>query len=175
MEREEKKVTGGSIIGEFTDTITYADGTKEVREGHNLIVNDIGKLIACLFKRHAGYTGLTYWAIGSGLDSWDNQTINPTVNDTRLQTEHFRKAIPLENIKFINESGEPVDEVTNRIAITLTFATDEANGKWREFSIFGGNATTSLNTGLMINHKIHKILTKDDTMTIERQIRFTFN
>lgn len=175
MEREEKRLTGGSVIGEFTDTITYKDGTKEVREGQNLIVNDIGKLIACLFMRKDGYQGLTYWAIGSGQDTWDDENTQPTVLDTRLNTEHFRKEIPKENIKFLDESGEPTEEVTNRIGITLTFSTGEANGKWREFSIFGGNATSSANTGLMINHKIHKILTKDDTMTIERQIRFTFN
>ena len=175
MEREEKKLTGGSVIGEFTDTITYIDGTKEVIEGKNLIVNDIGKLIACLFMRKEGYQGLTYWAIGSGQDAWDNSEQTATVNDTRLETEIYRKAIPKENIKFIDEHGEESEEVTNRISITLTFSTEEGNGKWREFSIFGGDATSSLNTGLMINHKIHKILTKDDTMTIERQIRFTFN
>ena len=175
MLTEEKKLTGGSVIGEFTDTITYKDGSKEVREGQNIIVNDIGKLIACLFMRKAGYQGLTYWAIGSGQDEWDNMDKNAIVTDSRLETEIFRKAIPQENIKFLDEYGEPTEEVTNKISISLTFATNEANGKWREFSIFGGNANTSPNTGLMINHKIHKILTKDDTMTIERQIRFTFN
>lgn len=175
MEREEKKLTGGSVIGEFTDTITYTDGTKEVREGQNLIVNDIGKLIACLFMNKEGYKGLTYWAIGSGQDEWDTRPSSPNVNDSRLQTEFFRKEIPKENIKFIDEHGEPSAQVTNRISITLTFSTEEANGKWREFSIFGGDASSSLNTGLMINHKIHQILTKDNTMTIERQIRFTFN
>lgn len=172
---EEKRLTGGSVIGEFTDTITYSDGTKETREGHNLIVNGIGNLIACLFKKQSGYTGLTYWAIGSGQDAWDDSSVNPLVTDTRLEHEIFRKALDSDDITFINEHGEPVQEVTNRIAITLTFATNEANGKWREFAIFGGNATSSPNTGIMINHKIHKILTKEDSMTIERQIRFTFN
>lgn len=175
MEKEEKRLTGGSVIGEFTDTITYADGTKEVKEGQNLIVNDIGKLIACLFKKQDDYTGLSYWAIGSGQDAWDGKDVNATVLDSRLEAEHYRKEIPKENIQFLDEFGEPTEEITNRIGITLTFATNEANGKWREFSIFGGNATESPNTGLMINHKIHKILTKDESMTIERQIRFTFN
>lgn len=175
MEREEKKLTGGSVIGEFTDTITYADGRKEVREGHNLIVNDIGKLIACLFKGESTYERLKYWAIGSGQDGWDDEDKNPMVTDTKLETEIFRKEINPGDIKFIDEHGSESEDVTNRIAITVTFSTSEANGKWREFGIFGGNANGSPNTGLMINHKIHKILTKDDTMTIERQIRFTFN
>ena len=175
MEREEKKLTGGSVIGEFTDTITYADGRKEVREGHNLIVNDIGKLIASLFKKESGYTGLSYWAIGSGQDAWDTSTANPTVNDTKLETEIFRKEIQKSDIKFIDGEGREQGSPTNRIAVTVTFSTTEANGKWREFGIYGGNATATKDSGLMINHKIHKILTKDETMTIERQIRFTFN
>lgn len=173
--KEEKKLTGGSVIGEFTDTITYNDGRVEVREGQNLIVNDIGKLIACLFKIHSGYTGLTHWAIGSGQEAWDDSETNPKVTDTRLETEFFRKAISPSDIKFLDAYGEPTETITNRIGITVTFSTSEANGKWREFAIFGGNATGSANTGTMINHKIHKILTKDDSMTIERQIRFTFN
>lgn len=173
MEQEVKTIQG--FKGEYTDTIRYSDGRVEVSEDHNIIVNNIGKLIASLFKIHEGHKGLTYWAIGSGQDAWDNIPQQATVDDTRLESEYFRKAIQPTDIKFINEEGEPVDEVTNRISITLTFATNEANGKWREFSIFGGDASEELNTGLMINHKIHKILTKDDTMTIERQIRFTFN
>lgn len=173
--QEDKKLTGGSVTGEFTDTITYTDGRKEVIEGHNLIVNDIGKLIACLFSRKSGYSGLTHWAIGSGAESWDNATVNPKVTDTRLTSEFFRKAIQPTDIKFLDSSGEPTENITNVIAITVTFTTSEANGKWREFAIFGGNATSSLNTGIMINHKNHKILTKDDSMTVERQIRFTFN
>lgn len=173
MNQEENSTQG--FKGEYTDTITYADGRVEVLEDHNMIVSDINKLIASLLKRHPGHTGLTYWAIGSGQDSWDTNPQSATAEDKRLTTEYFRKAIQLSDIKFINDEGNPVTEVTNRIAITLTFATSEANGKWREFSIFGGDATASINTGLMINHKVHKILTKDDTMTIERQIRFTFN
>lgn len=173
--QEEKKLTGGSVTGEYIDTIIYSDGTKEVLEGRNLIVNDIGKLIACLFSRKSGYSGLTHWAIGSGLDSWDTSSVDPKVTDSRLTTEIFRKAIQPTDIKFLDSSGEPTETVTNVIAITVTFSTSEANGKWREFGIFGGNASASLNSGLMINHKIHKILTKDDSMTVERQIRFTFN
>lgn len=175
MVNEIKKLTGGSVIGEFTDTIRHADGRVEVREGHNLIVNDIGKLIACLFKKESGYTGLGFWAIGSGQDAWDSSSVQPSVTDANLNTEFFRKAIPASNIKFLNPSNGESSTPTNKIGITLTFTENEANGKWREFSIFGGNATSSLNSGIMINHKIHGVLVKDNTMVIERQIRFTFN
>lgn len=172
MNNEQNK---NQIIGEYTDTIYYNDGRVEKLEGRNMIVSDINKLIAVLFKNQAGNKGITHWAIGSGATDWDTSEKNPTASDTRLANEIFRKAIPVDNIKFIDEHGEISESVTNRISVSLTFASGEANGAWREFAIFGGDASDSLNTGIMINHKIHKILTKDDTMTIERQIRFTFN
>lgn len=164
------------FIGEYVDTIYHADGRVEVRESHNTIVNDIGKLIACLFKGQSGYSGLTYWAIGSGSDSWDN--VNPPVaqaTDTGCVNELGRKAIPTSAIKFITESNAETGSVTNRLQITLTFTENECNGVWREFAIFGGNATATRNSGLAINHKNHSIMVKTNTMVVERQIRFTFN
>ena len=164
------------FIGEFTDTIRHADGRVEVREGHNVIINDIGKLIACLFKGQSGYSRLGYWAVGSGADSWDNTNPTPaTVNDTGCVREIGRKQINANDIKFIDSSNRETNSVTNRIQITVTFTENECNGVWREFAIFGGNATSSLNSGIAINHKNHAIMVKTDSMVVERQIRFTFN
>lgn len=164
------------IIGEFIDTIYHSDGRVEVRESRNTIVNDIGKLIACLFKAQAGYSGLQYWAVGSGSDAWDN-TNPPTasVTDTGCVNEIGRKAITSANIAFIDNSNVVTATVTNRLQVTLTFAENECNGVWREFAIFGGNATATLRSGIAINHKNHAILVKTNTMVVERQIRFTFN
>lgn len=171
-----KEVMNRSIIGEYTDTIYHADGRVEVRESQNCIINDIGKLIACLFKGQSGYSGLTYWAIGSGADTWDN--VNPTPaqpTDTKCVNEIGRKAIPASAIKFIDSSNSETSAVTNRIQITLTFTESECNGVWREFAIFGGNATSTKNSGIAINHKNHGIMVKTSSMVVERQIRFTFN
>lgn len=171
-----KEVMNRSIIGEFTDTIYHSDGRVEVREGQNCIINDIGKLIACLFKGQAGYSGLTYWAIGSGADSWDNTNPTPAVpTDTKCVNEIGRKAIPPSAIKFIDSGNSESSSVTNRIQITLTFTESECNGIWREFAIFGGNATTTKDSGIAINHKNHSIMVKTSSMVVERQIRFTFN
>lgn len=165
-----------SIIGEYVDTIYHADGRVEVREAQNCIINDIGKLIACLFKGQSGYSRLGYWAIGQGLDSWDN--VNPPSaqpSDTGCVNEIGRKAIPSENIVFLDSGNRVTSTVTNRIQITLTFTESDCNGTWREFAIFGGNATSTRNSGIAINHKNHSILVKTNSMVIERQIRFTFN
>lgn len=165
-----------SFIGEYVDTIHYSDGRVEVREAQNCIINDIGKLIACLLKGQSGYSRLGYWAIGKGLDSWDN--VNPPQaqpSDTGCVNEIGRKAIPTNSIVFLDSGNQVSSTPTNRIQITLTFTEDDCNGTWREFAIFGGNATTTRNSGIAINHKNHSILIKTNTMVVERQIRFTFN
>lgn len=165
-----------AITGEFRDIITYADGRQEIREGHNIIVNDIGKLIACLFKVQSGYSGLQYWAVGSGAEGWDNT--NPTqalATDTQLTNELGRKVISPSNIVFLDSGNSTTGTVTNKIKVTVTFAESECNGTWREFGLFGGNATTTRNSGIMINHKNHAIMVKTNQMTVERQIIFTFN
>lgn len=165
-----------NIIGEFQDTITYADGRTEVKDwNRNMIVNGISKLVACLLKGQAGYTGLSYWAIGQGLDSWDASLPTAKATDVKLESEIGRKSIPASAITFIDDAGQATSTVTNKIQITLEFKESECNGKWREFAIFGGNATTATNSGIMINHKIHELITKTSAMTIERKIRFTFS
>lgn len=164
------------FIGEVTDTIRHSDGRVEVREYRNTIVNSIGTLIACLFKAQAGYSGIGYWAVGSGSDGWDNTNPTPaTVNDVGCTNEIGRKQIPTTAIKFLDSSNLVTETPTNKLQITLTFSENECNGTWREFAIFGGNATSTRNSGLAINHKTHAILVKTNSMVVERQIRFTFN
>lgn len=164
------------IVGIFTDTIRHADGRVEVIEGRNTIVENIGKLIACLMKGEASYGGVKYWAVGTGSTLWD--VANPTpaaTTDTKCVTELYRKAINPGDITFVDSGGSPTGTVTNSIQITVTFTESEANGQWREFAIFGGNATTVKDSGLALNHKTHGLIVKTSSMTIERKIRFIFN
>lgn len=166
----------GGIVGLFTDTIRHADGRVEVIEGRNTIVENIGKLIACLMKGQTGYGGVKYWAVGTGSTLWD--VSNPptaSTTDTKCVSELFRKAINPTDITFVDSAGTPTETVTNSIQITVTFTEDEANGQWREFSIFGGNATATKDSGLALNHKTHGLIVKTSSMTIERKIRFIFN
>ena len=169
----QKKDTQKLSIGEFRDVITYANGEKEVTEWtKNTIVTDINKAIAYALAQKGG---ATYWAIGSGQESWDTNPVDPQPSDTRLNNEIGRKLIPSSAIKFLDSRGEETSSITNTILITLTFGADEMNGKWREFAIVGGNATSSVNSGILINHKTHGVINKTDTMEIERQMKFTFN
>ena len=162
-----------SSVGQFRDIIKYADGRVEVTEwSRNTIVNDVTKAIAYALAQKGG---ATYWAIGSGQESWDTTPTDPQPTDTRLVNEIGRKLIPNSAFTFLDSHGRETSSITNTIQITLTFGANEVNGKWREFAIVGGNATSNANSGILINHKTHGVINKTDTMEIEKQMKFTVN
>lgn len=159
----------------ITDKITYPDGTQKVIEHINTVVDDCSRLIASLMKGQAGMTGITYWAVGSGAGSWDNDNPPaPKVGDTKLFNETFRKAINASDITFLNSNDKPTTSVTNKLQISVTFTESEANGELREFGLFGGNATGTKNSGIMINRKTHGLIYKTSGMRLERIIRIVF-
>lgn len=163
------------IRGEYKDTIKYKDGTVEVYEDHNLIVDGIFNLITSLLATKSEYKGLQYWAIGEGLSSWNSEALpQPTAKDTKLVKEIGRKLLSPSNISWVNDRGEPSESPTNRLKVSVTFGHDECTGNWREFGLFGGNATVSADSGILINHKNHGLIVKTTEMEISREIIFTF-
>ena len=166
------KATGDSIV----DIIHYKDGrVEEIDRGHNLVVNSLLPLLQCLLKNDSSYKGIQYWAVGSGSDSWDDSAVSPQLTETTLTKEIGRKSITADNIKFMDSGFNETQTPTNIIEITATFGANECNGEWREFGLFGGEATSALNSGTMINKKHHAVLTKTSDMVIERRIRLTLN
>ena len=163
------------MTGEIIDRIHYADGHIEERVGHNLVVNNFLNLVMSLLKQQSGYKGIQYWAVGSGASSWDGSMPNPDINSTKLTAELGRVAIGAGEIKFLNSDYNEVSTPTNILQISHTFGPSDCNGVWREFGIFGGNATIAKNSGIMINKRHHAVITKTEEMTIERIMRFTLN
>lgn len=163
------------VTGEYTDTIKYLDGTVEIHEGRNLVVNGIYHLITSLFSNKESYTGLQFWAIGKGSEDWEEEDLpQPEVTNTKLLSEIGRKAIQPSNFKFVDAEGLPTPYPTNRLSVTVVFGYDECIGTWREFGLFGGNATETVDSGIMINRKIHGVINKTREMEITREIIFTF-
>lgn len=166
------------MTGKIIDRIYDKDmNLVDVRVGHNLVVNSFLNLVMCLLKHEDSYAGVQYWAIGSGLDTWDEleEVPAPNVTESTLTTEIGRAPIALEDIKFLDSNYEVIDVPSNILQISHTFGLEDCNGKWREFGIFGGNATENADSGLMINKRNHKIITKTDEMIVERTMRFTLN
>lgn len=158
-----------------TDVIRHADGTEEVREYHNTVVDECSRLIASMMKNHNGYGGISYWAVGSGVETWDDSNPPaPSVGDTVLSNETFRKAVLAEHMEYLDEADQPTPSITNKMRIQMTFTEDEANGPLREFGLYGGNATGTKDSGIMINRKNHGLIYKTSGMTLERTIILTF-
>ncbi len=166
-----------SFTGEIIDNIIDAKTGEiiETRKGHNLIVDSCSKLLASLVKNANG-TGLAYLAYGHGDSNWEDTNLPlPTPDDVKLFDEFYRKAITPDMVKFINNDDVEVDEITNRIQITITLNANEGNGSLREFGLFGGDSCTSdKDSGLMINRRIHAHIYKTTGMLLERIIRLTF-
>lgn len=143
--------------------------------GHNLVVNSFVNLVMCMLKQQNGYSGIQYWAIGSGAPSWDNTMPTPDINATKLTAEIGRMPIDPSKIVFLDNEFNVVSTPTNIIQISHIFGESDCNGTWREFAIFGGNATSTANSGIMINKRHHAVLTKTEGMSVERVMRFTLS
>jgi len=171
---DEKK--NNKFTGEIFDYIIYPDGTKElIRNDFNIIVNNCSVLIACLFKNSPTHSGILYWAVGSGSESWeDDAPPDPLITDSALLNETFRKEIDSADIVFLDGSNEETLTPTSKIQITGRFLYSEANGKLREFGLYGGDATATKDSGLMINRKTHPLIVKTTGLQLERVLRITF-
>lgn len=163
------------MTGHIVDRIYKNGELVDVVEGHNLVVNSFLKLVMALCKGQSGYGGISYWAIGSGATSWDTSMPDPEINASRLTAEIGRVPISASDIKFLTADLVETSSPTNILQIKHTFGPSDCNGKWREFGLFGGDASGTANSGIMINKRHHSVITKTNEMSIERTMTFTLN
>lgn len=175
MKLQNGDLSGVKMTGEITDRIFKNGILVDERHGHNLVVNSFLRLVMCLLKKQSGYTGIQYWAVGSGASSWDSNMPTPDINATQLTAEIGRVAIPASEIIFLDSNYDETSTPTNIIQVKHVFGTADCNGVWREFGLFGGNATSNANSGILINKRHHAVLTKTNEMTVERTMRFTLS
>lgn len=177
----EEKKDFKEVKTEIIDTlINVKTGEKKViKPGGNIIVTDFGILVAALLKQHAGYSGATYWGVGEGEgSSWDSLTpeqlqAKSHVGLSNLYGELQRVVV---DIDFIDDSDLIVSDPTNRIEIRATFDTSLI-GQLRELAIFGGDATITSGSGIMINNKVHNTIefnTGSESFILNRILRMTF-
>lgn len=133
----------------------------------NLIVVGFGLLVASLLKGDATFGfPLTFWAVGEGEgDFWDDLSVEARQGKsifelTTLYDEIDRQPV---SIEFIDENNDVIAPgPTNRIEVRAVFGPDVV-GTLREFGVFGGDATASADTGLMIDHKSHTAINLNNT------------
>jgi len=148
----------------------------EERHGTNIIVNSASILIARLLKDpNEPGGGITYLAVGTGGSGWNLQNPpQPTVTQTALFAEIGRKAFTTEDVTFIDPiTGDPTIVPTNVVDYTATFAETEAVGAWVEMGLFGGDATSLINTGIEVNYRTFPVINKGNSMTLTIIFRIT--
>lgn len=170
-----------SVRGEFFDTlINIRTGEEKVLhyKAPNLIVTDFSKLIAGLLSNQSGYSGLAYWAIGRGEGtSWDS--LSTTARQaksvstlTKLYNEITRKTVAA---VYLDTNDDVTASVTGKLQLSATFGTD-VSGHLREFGVFGGPATATADSGVMINHRAHAVIALNvdtDEMILSRILWLT--
>lgn len=140
----------------------------------NVIVNTASVLIARLLKDNTEPpTGISFLAVGSGNDAWDPfNPPAPTTSQTLLESEMFRTSISAST--FVDpQTAEPTSVFTNIVDYATTFSESQAVGPIMELALFGGDATSTPNTGTMINWRTFPVINKTNAMTLTIIFRIT--
>jgi hypothetical protein len=154
----------------ITDTLYRANGDVITSVMENTVVNGLSKFLGALFKGQAGINPSYYFTFGEGLPSWDSNIPDVDLNSTKLTTEIYRKLIPVSDIHYLDEGDNITASITNKIRMSVRLGSGEGTGRIREFGIMAGNATSQINSGILINKKHHALVTKGESDILERSI-----
>lgn len=174
FQKEEDYYIKGSVFAKFN----HKDGSEEiVTLGKNLIVKSCGILLARLMKETvsgnaSAIHGAFCLAMGTGNASWDTSLPAETADQETLVSEIVRKEFS--NTYYVDGDGNYTVTPTNIVDFVTTFDADEANASLREMGLFGGTATTSIDSGIMINYKTFAVINKPNTSTMTIVWRLTF-
>lgn len=145
---------------------------------NNRIVAECGRLNAALMKGQPNIAGILYWAVGTGNENWDENLPSTGSGAKQLTNEIKRLPAAPGKIVYLNGAGNPTGAITNRLQVTAEFTREdfeqEHTPRLREFGLFGGNATTSPNSGFMIDHVIHPRIDMHPDLKLTRSLRLNF-
>jgi len=178
-----KEETGQiKVTGEIFLKKEHADGTIDHEViGKNIVTLKASVLLAMLVSKEykdGGISGIQYLAVGSGDPEWDPRYPPSASNTTEnLVTEIYRKT--LYSVEYINPDPAPGDpEVTstptNIVDFTARFEQGEADGFWMEMGLYGGDATETADSGMLITHKIFSLVSKPSDSIYTITYRLTF-
>lgn len=169
------------IVGRWQDVYRYSNGrvapgrAGEFVWGFNQIQNSFRTLLACWAREESGYGRIGFMGIGTGLPGWDTTPPVQSYDQSTLEAEYYRLTIPQGEIIFIDPiTGSPAGSPTNKLEITVIIGYSAANGTMREFGLFGGTATSTLDTGEMVNWIVHDRIDKTSGFEIQRKVRIEF-
>jgi hypothetical protein len=163
--------------GEFQDTLIEIGGNViwQTPWQPNLIVDGLRRVLAALMKGEG--QPLTFWAVGTGQNAWDNLQPEKLPIDnrlTQLYRETKRKPILANQMTFV---GSTPSSPSNQLQIRADFLAADipaiGDRQLREFGLISGG-TAAPNTGVLINHRIHPRIDLQEGFTLQRTLRLTF-
>lgn len=135
---------------------------------------DYNTYAAGTYTNHIG-NGFQYLELGKGVGTGNLQAPQqPDVARTALFTPFFRKAIS--SWKFLNADGSQAANTapTNILELTTDILEAEAVDTITEMGLFGGDASTTLGTGHMFNHKTFAVWNKPNDARLKIIWKITF-
>jgi len=169
-----------NLSGYYRDVLRDRAGRVLTDSGwrSNLIVQNCNRLLAALMKGQTGMSGILYWAIGEGQSGWDSEHPRPGFSDDRLYAELLRQEISPVEMVYLDDENQPSEEISHRLQISAEFRGEDivTDGfqPLREFGLFGGNATSDPDSGLMVDYVIHPRIDLTADVTLARRLRLTF-
>jgi len=171
------------IHGVCREVITDLDGSVGITPWrHNKWVGNGEILLACLMKNHVGYNkGILWFAFGDGDSGWDTSgTPEPLNTQETLLSELVRKR---PTINFREGTTLPGGIITGTPSKILSVSVQLDGGPSGEFpggqylrerALFGGNASDSIDSGLVFSIENHARVWKDSTKTMVLDWRLLF-
>lgn len=168
---------GGTLMlqGRYRDVVTDPRGERAAGSPWrpNLVLDGAFALVSALLKRDRSMEGILFWAVGAGDPEWDRSQPATQSRTTRLVSEVLRLPVPRDAITYVDERGAPSSRPTPDLEIRLAFEWPDERMTLREFGVFGGNAAARPNSGVMINHVIHRRIDLEPGQRLSRELRLS--
>lgn len=110
-------------------------------------------------------------AVGRGDAAWDEVPPSPSAETTALVDEVARMAVPAQQIKFLDDEGQPTQRPASHLQFAVTFDSGQASGPVREIGLYDDGATTEPGTGTLLAYGTHPRLDLTPAIRMTRTIR----
>jgi hypothetical protein len=165
------------LEGRYHDVVRDADDRVVSNRGwhSNAITYGAWTVVTALLRNDPNLRGLLFCAVGSGDVAWDRAppSSGASAGRTRLRAEVDRRALAESDFVYLDPRGNAARGPTDRLEVTARFAWPQGSKVLREFGLFGGDATATVNTGYLMNYVMHPVISLAAGQTLTRRVRFT--
>jgi hypothetical protein len=159
--------------GEYRDTLRAAGPAVGRPWRPNTIVDSAWTLLAGLLKGDGSVRASLFLAVGEGVEAWDTGDVKAEPTAVRLHAERARYRVGESDVRFIDGANRVTPEPTSRLMIEVGLAVPAGGWVLREFGLFG-SASSTPDTGYLVNYVVHPVLRLRAGQRLTRRLRFSF-